>query len=271
MKLFKDYDCTILYHPGKGNVVADALSRKSMGSLAHIVEVRRPLVRELHNLEASDMCFGLGDMDVFLAHVQLRSTLVEEIKVAQPRASSLAKLMDVACKGKVSEGKAKESMVDFEGVLRCGVCLCVPDVDGLRQRVLREAHHSIYTIHPGTNKMYRDIKTLYWWNKLKEYVAKFVSRYAMCQQVKVEHQKSSGEIQKISIPEWKWERLTVDFVVGLPTSKKGSNSIWVIIDRLTKSTVFILVNTSYTVPQYVQKYLDYVVRLHGVPLSIISD
>ena len=108
------------------------------------------------------MCFGLGDTDMFLAHVQLRSTLVEEIKATQSSDPSLAKLMEIACKGKVSEGKAKELMVDFEGVLRCGVRLCVPDVEDLRQRVLREAHHSIYTMHYGANKMYRDVKTLYW-------------------------------------------------------------------------------------------------------------
>ena len=132
MELLKNYDCTILYHPGKINVVANALSRKSMGSLAYIVEVRRPLIRELHSLEATGMCFRLGDMDVFLAHVQLHSTLVEEIKAAQSRDPSLAKLMDVIHKGKISEGKAKEFIVDSEGVLRCGACLCIPDVDSLR-------------------------------------------------------------------------------------------------------------------------------------------
>ena len=82
MELLKDYDCTILYHPGKANIVADALSRKSMGSLAHIVPVRRPLVEEIHKLEAEGIHFELGDSGPLLAHVRARSSLIEQIKAA---------------------------------------------------------------------------------------------------------------------------------------------------------------------------------------------
>ena len=80
MELLKDYDCTILYHPGKANVVADALSRKSMGSLAHISVERRPLIRELHEQELRGIQLEIKKRGIFLAHVQAKSSLVEEVK-----------------------------------------------------------------------------------------------------------------------------------------------------------------------------------------------
>ena len=81
------------------------------------------------------------------------------------------------------------------------------------------------------------------------------------------HKSSAG----VAITEWKWERITMDFVVGLPKTQKGHDSIWVIVDRLTKSAHFLAVKTTYTVAQYAQMYLDSIVALHGVPVSIVSD
>ena len=119
--------------------------------------------------------------------------------------------------------------------------------------------------------MYHDIKTTYWWNGLKRDVAEFVASCLTCQQVKVEHQSLTGLLQELSIPEWKWDRVTMDFVVGLPRTRKGYDSIWVIVDRLTKSAHFLPVHTTYTVAQYAQLYIQHIVSLHGVPTSIVSD
>ena len=83
--------------------------------------------------------------------------------------------------------------------------------------------------------------------------------------------ETTGLLQELPLPEWKWERITMDFVVGLPKTQKGHDSIWVIVDRLTKSTHFLAVKTTYTVAQYAQMYLDSIVALHGVPVSIVSD
>ena len=129
--------------------------------------------------------------------------------------------------------------------------LCVPDVDELRQKILYEAHYTSYSVYPGITKIYHDIKENYWWNGLKRDVAKYVSACLTCQQVKFEHQKPTGLLQEIPLPEWKWEGITMDFVVGLPRTPKGYDSIWVIVDRLTKSAHFIPVKTTYTVAQYV--------------------
>ena len=102
-------------------------------------------------------------------------------------------------------------------------------------------------------------------------VAQYVASCLTCQQVKFEHQRPTGLLQELSLPEWKWERITMDFVIGLPKTQKGHDSIWVIVDRLTKSAHFLAVKTTYTVAQYAQMYLDSIVALHGVPVSIVSD
>ena len=119
--------------------------------------------------------------------------------------------------------------------------------------------------------MYKDLKDVYWWEGMKRDIAEFVSKCLICQQVKAEHQKPAGLFQRIEIPEWKWERITMDFVTGLPRTLRGFDSTWVIVDRLTKSAHFLPVKTTYSATQYAKLYVERIVSLHGVPLSIISD
>ena len=106
---------------------------------------------------------------------------------------------------------------------------------------------------------------------MKKNVAEFVSKCLTCQQVKVEHQKLLGKLQPLSIPKWKWKRITMDFMTGLPHSKDGYDSIWVIVDRLTKSAHFLPVKTTYSVAKLARLYIKYILCLHGVPVSIVSD
>ena len=102
-------------------------------------------------------------------------------------------------------------------------------------------------------------------------VAQYVVSCLTCQQVKFEHQRPTGLLQELPLPKWKWERITMDFVVGLPKTQKGHDSIWVIVERLTKSAHFLAVKTTYTVAQYAQMYLDSIVALHGVPVSKLAE
>ena len=106
---------------------------------------------------------------------------------------------------------------------------------------------------------------------MKRDIADFVSKCANCQQVKVEHQKLGGMTQEIDIPTWKWDVINMDFTTGLPRTPRQHDSIWVIVDRMTKSSRFLAVKTTYSAEDYVKLNLTEIVRLHGVPLSIISD
>ena len=129
-------------------------------------------------------------------------------------------------------------VIHADGSLRFRARLCMPK-GRVRQELLAEAHSSSYSIHPGGTKMYRDLRQHYWWHGMKREVTRFISRCLTCRQVKAEHQRTAGLLQPLPIPEWKWEKIAMDFVSGLPRSSRGHDAIWVIVDRLTKSAHFI--------------------------------
>ena len=159
----------------------------------------------------------------------------------------------------------------MDGSLRYQGRVFVPDNDKLREEILKEHHCSNFAVHPGSTKMYQDLKRQYWWSGMKVDVAKFVSRCLTCQQVKVEHQRPAGMLRPLSIPEWKWEHVTMDFVSGLPKSQQGHEMIWVIVHRLTKMAYFLPARLTDTLESLSRKYIREIIRLHGVPMSIVSD
>jgi hypothetical protein len=147
----------------------------------------------------------------------------------------------------------------------------VPKNFVLRRKIMDEAHCFRYSIHPRTNKMYQDLKKNFWWTRMKREITRYVSECDMCQRVKVDHLRPAGNLQPLSIPEWKYENICMNFIVGLPRTLRGYNSIWVIVNRLTKSAHFIPISTTYRVQQYAKLYLSHIVRYHGIPKTIISD
>ena len=119
--------------------------------------------------------------------------------------------------------------------------------------------------------MYQDLKTHFWWTKMKKEIAAYVARCDNCSRVKAIHLKSARLLQALSILGQKWEEISMDFIIGLPLTQQGHDSIWVIVDRLTKSAHFVPVNTRYHAGKYVELYVSQVVRLHGIPRTIILD
>ncbi|GKC20657.1 putative reverse transcriptase domain-containing protein [Tanacetum coccineum] len=141
----------------------------------------------------------------------------------------------------------------------------------LRTLIVNEAHATRYSIHPGADKMYYDLRGLYWWPGMKKDIATYVSKCLTCSKVKAEHQKPSGLLQQPEIPEWKWENITMDFINKLPRTSSGHDSIWVIVDRLTKSAHFLAIREDYKIERLARLYINEIVARHGVPVSIISD
>ncbi|XP_015163896.1 uncharacterized protein [Solanum tuberosum] len=210
---------------GKGNIVADALRRLSMDSLAYLSATQREVARDVHKLANLGVRLMDSEDGSIVVLNTVESSLVALVKERQYSDPILLKY---------KEGIWKHPVTPFElagdGTLRCRGRLCVPDVDGLRQKIMDEAHCSCYSVHPGSTKMYHDLKEVYWWNDMKKDIVEYVAKWSNCQQVKAEHQRPGGLAQTISISVWKWEAIYMDFVTSLPSSFHKHVSIWVIID-----------------------------------------
>jgi len=161
--------------------------------------------------------------------------------------------------------------MEVDGTIYFRGRLCVPQKAEVKMDILREAHRTPYTVHPGETKMYRDLKQSFWWKRMKVDIAKYVASCGICQKVKAKHQRPAGLLKPLEILEWKWENITMDFVVGLPRSPRGKDAIWVVVDRLTKVAHFIPMNNKNSAIDLVPLYIKEIVRLHGVPKSIVSD
>ncbi|GJR07094.1 putative reverse transcriptase domain-containing protein [Tanacetum coccineum] len=237
IELFSDYDCEIRYHPGKANVVADALSRKER------VNPKR--------VRAMNMILQSRIKDKILA-TSAQKEAVDEFAVLQ---------------------KGLDEMIEqrSDGTLYYLDRIWVPLKGEVRTLIMDEAHKSKYSVHPGADKMYYDLRDRYWWPGMKKDIAEYVSKCLTCLKVKAEHQRPSGLLQQPEIPVWKWEGIAMDFVTKLPRTSSGHDTIWVIVDRLTKSAHFLPMREDYKMERLARLYLNEIVARHGVPISIISD
>nr|GFC61894.1 putative reverse transcriptase domain-containing protein [Tanacetum cinerariifolium] len=219
----------------KANVVADALSRK---------ERAKP-----RRVRAMSM----------MIHSSIKAKILEAQSEAFKNASTPTEML----KGLDNQLERKE-----DGGLYIAERIWVPVYGNLRTLIMKEAHATRYFIHPGANKMYYDLRGLYWWPGMKKDIAMYVGKCLTCFKVKAEHQKPSGLLQQPEIPEWKWENITMDFVNKLPRTHSGHDSIWVIVDRLTKSVHFLAVRNDYKTEKLARLYINEIIARHGVPVSI---
>ncbi|GKB51764.1 putative reverse transcriptase domain-containing protein [Tanacetum coccineum] len=217
LELLSDYDCDIRYHPGKANVVADALSRKE----------REPPLR----VRALVMTIGL-DLPKQILNAQTEARKPENIKSEDVGGM----LIENAKYPEAIRTEKLEPRTD--GTLCLNGRSWLPCYGDLRTVIMHESHKSKYSIHPGSDKMYQDMKKLYWRPNMKADIATYVSKCLTCAKAKAEHQRPSGLLVQPKIPEWKWDNITMDFVVKLPKLSQGYDTILVIVDRLTKSAIF---------------------------------
>ncbi|GJU72296.1 reverse transcriptase domain-containing protein [Tanacetum coccineum] len=238
IELFSDYECEIRYNPGKVNVVVDALSRKER------LKPRR--VRAMA--------------------VTIQAGMREKIQAAQSEALKQENVIMENLHGldQQMEKKEGESLYFMDRIW-------VPLVGSVRTMIMDEAHRSKYSVHPGADKMYHDLRDMYWWPGMKRDIATYVSKCLTCSKVKAEHQRPSGLLQQPEIPEWKWDKITMDFITKFPRSKSGHATIWVIVDRLTKSDHSLAIRKDYSTEKLAKIYIDEIVARHGVLVSVILD
>jgi hypothetical protein len=209
LELIKDYELEIHYHPGKANVVADALSHKTSCHCLTMKTSDITLCQEMEKLNLGMIQQGT------LNQLKLESILLQKIIDAQRSDEGMKHIHE-----KLKAGKVNCFRKDDQGIVWFNNRIVVPKNDEVHQQILDEAHLSRYSIHPGSTKMYHDLKQHYWWTKMKIEIARYVARCDTCRRVKAIHMKIAGPLQSLPIPTWKWEDISMDFIVGLPTKQK---------------------------------------------------
>jgi hypothetical protein len=197
-----------------------------------------------------------------LSHISIEPTLLDQIIMAHLSDKGV-QLIKENLKQKVEKYKCFRQ--DHKGILWFEDRLVVPKNRDLKKKILDEAYLSKFSMHPGSTKMYHDLKPLYWWTRMKREIAQYVSECDTCHRIKASHLKSAGALQPLSIPSWKWDDISMDFIVGLSNTSRHHDSIWVIVDRLTKVAHFIPVHTTNKAHKYAEYYIDRIVCLRITP------
>jgi hypothetical protein len=214
LELIKDYELEVHYHPGKANIIADELSHK-----AHCNYL--PAVR-LAGEEFSTQV--LPNLSLF--NITLTPTMWGEIIAGQKNDEGMGHI-----KRRMQEGDLKVACFheDVEGTMWFKERLVVPKKEVLK-KILDEAHTSRCSIHPRSTKMYLDPRQQFWWTRMKREAARYVSECDTCRKVKVDYMKPGGLLQPLSILEWKWDDISLDFIMGLPLTSHKFDLLWVIVD-----------------------------------------
>src|SRR4051812_23480970 len=240
--------------------MVDALSRKSYCNNLVLSQCQPLLHEEFRKLNLEIIPQG------FLSTLVVKQTLEDQIIVAQKGDSGIQEI-----KENLASESVKYFSVNDQGTVFSENRFIVPENENLKQMILQETHYIPLSIHPGSMKMYRDLRQRFWWTGMKREIAQFVAECDVCRRIKAEHQIPVGTLQPLPIPEWKWDKVSMDFITGFPKYLKGNNAIFVVIDHLLKVSHFLPVRESITASQLADLYVSRIISLHGVPLEINSD
>jgi len=221
MEFLKDYDFELLYHSGKVNVVADALSRKTVHT-AHLMIKEMELLEQFMDMKLQ---VELGSEFIRCSNLTISSEFLDSVRERQLVDASLHRVRE-----QLGSEEANDFTLGSDGILRFQGRICVPDDVEVKKLILEEGHKSRLSLHPGMTKMYQDLKKNFWWQGMKKDVAQYVFACLTCQKAKVEHQRPGGIMQPLEIPVWKWDSISMDFVTHLPWTFRGHDTIWVIVD-----------------------------------------
>jgi hypothetical protein len=239
LEFLSEYDFDIKHIKGKENKVVDALSRK---------------VHELHSTTIS-----MYQTDVKRKNLEAAN--------ADPQYRELAAMLQ---RGKMLR-KVDDYKLGLDGILLHKNMIFVPNVQDLKRMILYEMNNGPYVGHVGYQKTVEAIKSHYFWPGMNKEITKYITRCMECQKVKDENRHPAGLLQPLTIPEWKWEMVTMGFITGLPRTGNMHDSIMVAVDKLTKAAHFILLKNTHKETEVVDIFMKEVARLHRIPKTIVSD
>nr|GEX34521.1 putative reverse transcriptase domain-containing protein [Tanacetum cinerariifolium] len=238
-------------------------------SLQHILDKKELNMRQRRWLEL------LSDYDYDIRYNLGKANVVADALSRKEQSRPLrvrALVMTIDVRGMLRKDLPKEKLEPrADGTLCLNNRSWVPCFGDLRTLIMHESHKLKYSIHPGSDKMYQDLKQLNWCPNMKANIATYVSKCLTCSKVNAEHTKPSGLLVQPEIPEWKWKKITMDFIIKLPKTTNGYDTIWVIIDRRIKSAHFLPMRENDPIEKLMKLYMKEVVTRHGVPVSIIFD
>ncbi|GJR06399.1 putative reverse transcriptase domain-containing protein [Tanacetum coccineum] len=210
-----------------------------------------------HDLEIGAVVFALNIGRHYLYGTKWKANVIADALSRKERIKPLrVQALVMTIGGMIRKDIPKEKLEPrADGTLCLNGRSWLPCYGDLRTMIMHESHKSKYSIHPGSDKMYQDMKKLYWWPNMKADIATYVRKCLMCARVKAEHQRPFGLLVQPEIPQWKWDNITMDFVIKLPKSLQGYDTIWVIVDRLTKFAIFTPMRETDSMEKFARMYL----------------
>ena len=276
-----NFDFDIVYIEGKKNVVADGLSRRAdhqttqhSAQLIALLEEARNRVSQLQVSQATEKPVAAATASRASApssstrlHISAATELLADIHEAAAKDAVYCRWL----KAKAGALRKENLHVARSFLYRSPDRLYVPSDLSLKTRLLRECHDAPTSGHLGKDKTIEQVKRRFYWPRMDEEIAQYVTSCDACQRNKPSHQAKSGLHQPLPVPRWPWQQVSLDLITGLPRSAAGHDAIVVFVDKLTKMVHYVATTTSVSAPQLATLFMREVCRLHGVPESILSD
>jgi len=244
---FQEFRLDFTYRPGKQNPVADSMSRDPKYLSTVTAGWDSKLVAKVITAYTADKTFG-----------EIYSALVKPPAKPSPDIASV-----------LSNYHVMDKLLFLKD--QDGDRLCLPVVTEILELVLHDCHDAPTAGHPGFAKTYARVRAQYYWPKMDEIIRSYIESCDVCQKDKSKNTSPHGYLHPLDISSWPWESIAMDFIVKLPKTQAGFDAIFVVVDRLSKMAHFIPAKDTDTASDTARRFFESVVRLHGLPLSIVSD
>jgi len=265
--LLAEFQPIFSYLPGHKNTIADTLSRRPD---------LKPNTKAFHDLSISS--FNETGYLMTMSTLEVGYELKDEIKKAYSSDRETSSIIKSLANSDNSPSQKKyynftldDGFLWYQTKTDMKPRLVVPNNAKVKRTIIGEAHDTNYGGHPGYERTYLNLRDNWYWNKMTRSIKSYIADCESCSRNKPRLSKPPGHLEPLQIPQQRWRDISMDFILELPKTKKGFNSIWVVVDRLTKRTHFVATTKDVTATGVAEMFMDHIWRHHGMPESIVSD